>query len=163
MPRVQNERRITVGYKFRGKRKDNEEWVYGSLVQYRDEWFIVSFDIICFDAQYGDVWISFPQSKTLVIPETVGMFTGLNDRNGKDIYQGDILRLWRSVGAKGQLRGEYYTLLPVVYCVTWCQFTADDVSTKTQYPIWQTFGAVEVVGNIHENPELLEVNNVKQL
>ena len=82
-------------------------------------------------------------------------YTGLKDKNGKEIYEGDILRLWRSTGKNGELRREYYKPLLVEYCELWTQFVVVDKPNKIQMGIWKEFGAFEVIGNIYENPELL--------
>jgi uncharacterized phage protein (TIGR01671 family) len=138
-------------YKFRGKRPFNGGWVYGFLMDWegkRPSIFVQNGDV---DEETGDVdYIDYT-----VDPETVGQYTGLHDKNGKEIYEGDILRLWRSVGEKGQLRGEYAYLLPVEYCELWTQFVVVDKPNKIQMGIWQEFGAFEVIGNIYKNPELL--------
>jgi hypothetical protein len=125
--------------KFRGKRIDNGEWVYGYLVKQFGVFKIYDDS----KEDFGD-WIHE------VIPETVGQFTGLTDRFGFDIYKGDLLQVWRSVGAKGQLRGKHIYPLPVEYCTDWASFVVVDKSNKIQYIINQQFGAYEIVGNILE-------------
>lgn len=69
--------------KFRG-RKSNGEWVYGYYVG-KDT--IIPFGEVNFDLGFIDTSPCYE-----VIPDTIGQFTGLHDKNGKEIYEGDILR-----------------------------------------------------------------------
>ena len=68
--------------KFRGKRLDNGEWVYGDLE-------IRRIDMRCFIHTYNDDGTYFRQFE--VIPETVGQFIGIEDNYNHDVYEGDII------------------------------------------------------------------------
>lgn len=136
---------------FRGKRVDNDEWVYGFLVEAlncvtdKNETFIIEQDATYFT--YGEFACTVE-----VKPETVGQFTGLCDKNGRKIFDGDIVEFTdKYTERKGRAKivfeafkwkysGCYYGGNPIVWlCI-------DDKSIK-----------FEVIGNIHDNPELLEV------
>ena len=128
---------------FRGKRKDNGEWVYGNLIR-RDN---------------SGEWSYFIGQNSLeyeVIPSTVGQYTGLTDKNGKKIFEGDIVDYEDT--APGQYeyhdstfinRGVIQYSAPVFYWTNPVDVQLEDCAYK---------GVVDcvIIGNIYDNPELLE-------
>ena len=116
---------------FRGKRTDNGEWETGSLVIIRDG---------CSDKE---VFIADKMTgyHTPVIPETVGQYTGLTDKNGKKIFEGDIVREFGGETYQGCY--EIDNVLIVEIPDTLLNF---EMSYDCEY---------KIIGNIHDNPELL--------
>lgn len=125
--------------KFRGKSIDGKEWLYGDLVSSADE---KRFAILVNDKDSYD--------ECEVEPETVGQFTGLMDKNGKAIYEGDIVK-WSNgmLYAVKFLDGMFYA------SVEECNegiFGGFPMHRLTEYED----GRCEIVGNIHDNTELLK-------
>ena len=108
--------------KFRGKRFDNNNWVYGGI-----------------SGEGSNHWIYAAGNAMSVISETIGQFTGLHDRNGKEIYEGDIVNM--------SYQDEVFRLYPVEYVQSECLFSPFKFPGGRKY---------EVVGNIHDSPELLK-------
>lgn len=130
---------------FRGKRADNEEWIEGLLVKQLD---LDGTDELCIQTWKRD--IDGVRSKVVsVIPSTVGQYTGLTDKNGRKIFEGDVVK-----DEQSQLFGK------VVYATAADEydgisgFMVDDIDDGLQNynSFWHL---VEVIGNICDNPELL--------
>ena len=139
---------------FRGKRLDNGEWVYGSFIQVEHE--DGSFTAAIFQKKDagGDAEVS---------PATVGQYTGLRDKNGKRIFEGDILRIAKISDGLGSY---YHPPLdyPVNVVVKWdlCAWMWETLCEDKRYisfsNAWCHYEC-EIIGNIHDNPELLEGGN----
>lgn len=117
---------------FRGKRKDNGEWVEGHYGEYYSGKENVSCISIPKETISGSLCYD-------VIPETVGQYTGLTDKNGVKVFEGDIVCIFD---------GEYFSGV-VKYSNEQGSFTVDDTSLH----YWVS--DIEVIGNIHDNFELL--------
>lgn len=125
---------------FRGKRIDNGGWGYGDLIH-----------------SFGTVYVgNGDENKFLkeltVIPETVGQFTGLLDKNGKEIYEGDILSVVDPNGEENKLVVEW----DEIGC---CHTIEDNFDGYDMTTIgWAKTMGYEfyVVGNAYDNPELLK-------
>ena len=136
--------------KFRGKRVDNGEWVYGGVEQ--NSITIIYDDTLPYD------------NENLVYKETVGQFTGLYDKNGKEIYEGDILR----IPPKDEYEKHTYNSFQVFYHDNDCTLTDVGLVIGRLTPHGNSAGGysdyklipkhtsmLEVIGNIHDNKELL--------
>ena len=130
--------------KFRGKRTDNGEWVYGFGIVM--DWF----RNIYFIAKVGDPIVAHIDMVE-VIEETIGQFTGLKDKNGKEIYEGDVVR-YDDISDLGESLGEVAVVEymddqgcfdPLAIGYSGCYYSRYIENT-------------EVIGNIHDNPELLK-------
>jgi len=123
---------------FRGQRKDNKEWVEGYFVGKANKTFFSpaedSTQIIDNDLWWHEV-----------LPETVGQFTGLYDKNGRRIFEDDIVT--NGKGHKGRIT--WYT--------EHCAFMIYSITENKVYWLYDNdFSVIEVIGNVADNPELLE-------
>ena len=148
--------------KFRGKRYGDGDWVYGNLYQGTTDG--EQYSIILNDAGYHvapqddrNLAIAFAENKVnVVFTQTVCQFTGLLDKNGKEIYEGDIIRSYDSENN------------PIIHSISWDNKKACYVATMLQYPLlggsidkgWIDEFEKEVIGNVFDNPELLKTETL---
>lgn len=127
-------------YLFRGKEKDSGKWIYGDLRHISDGH---GGYILCIvdntNGRNNDV------TGVEVVPETVGMFTGLTDKNGTKIFEGDIVSLRKCN--------------ELIYKVVYDNFrfelhNKNDIACYV-LSIYKSKD-LEIIGNIHDNPELLK-------
>ena len=139
---------------FRGKRKDNGEWLEGSALFADNKAFIFNNVKVEFFNGHNEYRMNFTLKE--VIPETVGQYTGLTDKNGKKIFEGDIIKYKNTDGIK--FNGVALTVIgKVVYNEKNASFAIsgkDEIGAKhyDYFPIKK----IEVIGNIHDNPELMK-------
>lgn len=126
--------------KFRGKRLDNGEWVYGSL-DLTDNRSTISWDTVDRD---GDDTVWFAD----VDPDTVGQFTGLTDKNGKEIYEGDIVLYGGKIKSVVEVRAFGYQLNGGVFGIS-------NGHPALTFNSLGRSGEQEIIGSIHDTPELL--------
>lgn len=124
---------------FRGKSEPTEdcksEWIYGDLLSNADTIpRIRPLGYFCYDP---------------IIPETCGQFTGLTDKNGKKIFEGDIIKaIWRHLGNTDTVIGSAKFI-----------DASFVLETKNEYLFFEDniFGIeCEIIGNVHDNPDMLK-------
>ncbi|MDR2057061.1 MAG: YopX family protein [Dysgonamonadaceae bacterium] len=143
--------------KFRGKRTDNGEWVYGYYALLGGNSFIYTGKKELYKPSPTHCFMYEDFSCHKVIPETVGQFTGLHDADGKEIYEDDIIEC---IDSKGD---------PIRHQILYSDKRGCLCKYGTKYEAWNDgyidCGAITqsyliehdkyVIGNIHDNPDLL--------
>jgi uncharacterized phage protein (TIGR01671 family) len=129
---------------FRGKRTDTGEWVEGKGID-------LNFDTPYILTKEYDCGTGYYMGEFEVIPETVGQYTGLEDRNGNKIFEGDIVKaqddIWGSPFCDGITGGIVYEE---------CAYFIEPKNPIESQWLYNECAVYEVIGNIHDNPELLK-------
>ena len=130
---------------FRGKRIDNGEWIYGYYVYSKSE----------------DECFILPQEgfNTKVYHDTVGQYTGLTDKNGNKIFEGDIVRINESISKSKRMGVVIYDETKGQTCIDvgdGCKkysFERKIIIKDGKCTIENSL-TFEIIGNIYDNPEL---------
>ena len=145
--------------KFRGKEIDTGKWVYGGLFkepappQCFEKTLEDKYWIVYPDPRYMPDWnLPYKMVRTDVEKDTVGQYTGLKDKNGNEIYEGDIVFI------KGETK-----LLDITGKVEYSNILAQFIITNTGSIVNEAEPLgdyeeedIEIIGNGFDNPELLE-------
>ena len=128
--------------KFRGKDFLKEEWVYGDLVKTKN--------FVAIKKTNGDYF-----HPTQVSPNTVGQYTGLKDKDGREIYEGDILQY---IGKRRDNMNKVYRRKVVFHEGMFALLSKElPVYSALNYHCMEDGrSAWSVIGNIHDNPELIK-------
>jgi uncharacterized phage protein (TIGR01671 family) len=132
-------------------------WVYGGVLQGAGSHSII----------YGGENVNDPSEdldKWCVHTDTLGQFTGKTDKNGKKIFEGDMFHLDDEIIAVVIFKDGCFRLEEYGLCGAWTESGFDECGGGWGViecdPIdWYTIRDMEIIGNIHDNPELLEVPN----
>ena len=143
---------------FRGQRYDKKQWVEGDLIHgvglRKGKMYILPLHANLASLEGCD-----PLDGYNAIPETIGQFTGLTDKNGTKIFEGDIIKapsgrlyvvIW-STWIHDEKRNKFLT--DRYEFTGWC-ISKDGINPCDTLD-WETLQG-EVVGNVHDNPELLK-------
>lgn len=136
---------------FRGKTFEGKRWIYGDLRQW---W-------------YGHVGICDRETnwEIKVEIESVGQYTGLTDKNGTKIFEGDILQVDTVFGKDDRCvvgYGQFQPFNALQDIVGFYLYWKDDPKQRKKYAnvaFWIEVQEATCIGNIHENPELMEVGH----
>ena len=148
---------------FRGKRTDNGEWIYGDLMQ----------NVDCIKIREQEKDVKHIAKSFEIDLETVGQYTDLTDKNGKRIFEGDIVRYTfdspddptaTENGLKVRTGRIFWSDWRASFAVTAGRNLSaalnNDVAVYVRgrqvYEYVRGANTVEVIGNVHDNPELLK-------
>ena len=136
--------------KFRGKRVDNNEWVYGSLVIDEDRYYI------CLGINEHIKRDDYKVYMVEVIPKTVVQSTELYDKHGKEIYDGDIIHINDSFFKEFNYLIKWNKEYLRYYLYSIDKEKLNKIGGILEAHLGSMINKIEVIGNIYENSDLLK-------
>ena len=127
---------------FRGKTLNGNEWVIGAGVYKSEGYTWIITDDVTKTENRGT-------GSDAIIPETVGQYTGLTDKNGKKIFEGDIVQYYGTYALEVFIENGHTK-------IRWFDTVMNGEYDELFFGFDESLGECEVIGNIHDNPELLE-------
>lgn len=121
---------------FRGKTVCDGDWIYGGIT---------------WNPSKNEVFIHTKWDEGKVIPETVGQYTGLCDKNGKKIFEGDIVKHIQ----KYEISGEVKSIAVIKWNEAYSCWSVEYTNGRITAFLGTEYHKLEVIGNVHDNPELL--------
>ena len=143
-------------YLFKAKRIDNGEWVVGNLIT--NVFFRLGQSIpyiLCPDKADYDCFEDFSEENGIfeVQPSTICQCTGLKDDNGNLIWENDVVRVYGDTDDSGN---DLYYFYKVVWNKDLCCWWLSDIYTQEDEYLYICLKGIDVIGNIFDNPELVE-------
>lgn len=135
--------------KFRGKRIKDGKWIYGNLANYSSNFLSLNINkFVIFEniASFATDNFGFVVDDCEVVHDTIGQFTGLFDNDGKEIYEGDIFQV-----------KAYEPKFEVFFKNGVFEYRQIGIPNRP-YPLRRIYFDSYVLGNIHDNPELLKID-----
>ena len=134
-------------YLFRGKKLGGGEWVEGHYVHEDNK------HGICYDPHDGIKAVRWVETD----PATLGQCTGLKDKNGRPVFEGDVVKFDRSQGAVIWGNENCFDKDVASHSDGWLiDWQGKDNNNRTDLGFWAYRGGIEIIGNVHDSPELLE-------
>jgi uncharacterized phage protein (TIGR01671 family) len=149
---------MTREIKFRGKRRDSGEWVYGDLLH----------NVDCVKIREWEADVNQIPKSYVVDENTIGQYIGFKDKNEREMYEGDIVK-FLDIGEDGYEYKEGYDFNNIA-SIVWenGRFELDNICDNNSAVlefmnnesheefIYALMNDCEIIGNIHDNPELLK-------